>query len=166
MYISSDTNVWVDFQVVGALKLPFLLSHKFFLSEETLQDELLTPPGIDKTLVEYGLISLELTEIEFYLSFELITKHPQLSRYDALALSIAKTRDFILLTGDKRLRTAASEEGVQVRGTIWIFDELLRENVLTDSEYVGFLKELLKYNNREIRLPASEIESRIGRYEV
>jgi hypothetical protein len=62
MYISSDTNVWVDFQIVGALKLPFMLSHKFHISEETLQDELLTPPGINKTLIEYGLIALELTE--------------------------------------------------------------------------------------------------------
>lgn len=166
MYISSDTNVWVDFQIVGAIKLPFLLSHKFYISDETLQDELLTPSGIDKTLVEYGLIALELTEQEFYFAYEIIVKHPQLSRYDALALSIAKTRGFVLLTGDRRLRTAASEAGVQVRGTIWVFDELLRENVLSEREYVEFMKELLKNNNSEIRLPSSEIETRIARYNL
>ncbi|KUK72352.1 MAG: hypothetical protein XD91_1383, partial [Clostridiales bacterium 38_11] len=28
MYISSDTNIWLDFQIVGALELPFKLSHQ------------------------------------------------------------------------------------------------------------------------------------------
>jgi len=119
MYISSDTNIWIDFQTVGALELPFKLSHKFYLSEETLKDELLTPPGIDESLINYGLNTLELTEEEFYFAYSIVEKHLQLSKYDALALAIAKKRGFILLTGDMRLRKAAAEEGVEVRGTIY-----------------------------------------------
>lgn len=118
MNISSGTNIWIDFQIVGALELPFKLSHKFHLSEETLNDELLTPPGIDKQLVGYGPIALELIEEEFYYALAIVEKHPQISRYDALALAITKLRNFVLLTGDKRLRMAAAEEGVEVRGTI------------------------------------------------
>lgn len=142
MYISSDTNIWVDFQIVGALELPFKLSHKFYLSEETLNDELLTPPGIDKRLLNYGLITLELTDVEFFYAYDIKEKHPQLSNYDALALAIAKKRGFILLTGDKRLRNAATEEGVEVRGTLWVFDELLREEIVTEKEYTGFMRKI------------------------
>lgn len=164
MYISSDTNIWIDFQLVCALELPFKLSHKFCLSKETLYDELLMPPGIDTDLIKYGLITLELTEQEFYFAYEIVKRHPQLSRYDALALGIAKTRGFVLLTGDKRLRTVAAEEGVQVRGTIWVFDELLREDIISTDQYVAFMEELLKFNGQGIRLPISELEARISKY--
>ena len=161
MYISSDTNIWIDFQIVSALKLPFKLSHKFYLSEETLKDELLTPPGIDEHLISFGLISLELTEEEFFYVFNIVGKYPQLSRYDALALAIAKRRGFVLLTGDKRLRKAAAEEGVEVRGTLWIFDELLHEKIIDEEEYKQFMKKLKQHNGKDIRLPMSEIEKRI-----
>lgn len=64
MYISSDTNIWVDFQIVNALELPFKLSHTFCLSEEALKSELIVPPGIDENLINLGLKPLELTEKE------------------------------------------------------------------------------------------------------
>lgn len=162
MYISSDTNVWIDFQIVGALELPFKLSHKFYLSEETFKDELLIPPGIDGRLLNYGLIPLKITVEEFFYASSINAKHPQLSRYDALALSIAKKRSFILLTGDLRLRKAAAEDGVQVRGSLWVFDELLRENIISKNEYINYMKDLKKHNGGDIRLPMSEIEKRIN----
>ncbi|HKL98948.1 MAG TPA: PIN domain-containing protein [Mobilitalea sp.] len=161
MYISSDTNIWIDFQIIGALELPFKLSHKFYMSEESLKEELLTPPGIDKRLINYGLLMLELTEEEFFYAYGVREKHPQLSSYDALALAIAKKRGFILLTGDKRLRNAAIEEGVENCGTLWVFDELLRENIVTEQEYIDFMREIKKHNGDDIRLPMSEIEIRI-----
>lgn len=163
MYISSDTNIWLDFQIVGALELPFKLSHKFHLSEETINDELLTPPEIDRKLVDYGLIVLQLTEEEYYFAFDIAQKYLQISRYDALALSIAKKRNFILLTGDKRLRMVAANEGVEVHGTIWIFDELLREHLINEEAYVAYMQDLQHHNGKRIRLPADEIQMRINR---
>lgn len=161
MYISSDTNIWIDFQIVGALELPFKLSHKFYLSEETLKDEFLTP-GIDERLINYGLIVLKITIEEFFYASSIVAKHPQLSRYDAMALSIAKHRGFILLTGDLRLRKAATEDGVQVCGSLWVFDELLRENIISKSEYINYMKDLKQHNGKAVRLPMSEIEKRIN----
>lgn len=161
MFISSDTNIWVDFQTIDALELPFKLSHKFYLSEEALREELITPPGIDENLVKFGLIALELTEEEFFNASDITEKHPRLSRYDALALAIAIKRKYILLTGDKELRKVAETEGVVVRGTIWVFDELLVENIITREEYINFMKDLKSNNGRKVRLPATEIEKRI-----
>lgn len=163
MDISSDTNIWIDFQILDAIMLPFKLSHKFYLSEEALEDELLTPPGVDKCLVDYGLISLKITDEEFLYAITIRNKYPKLSIYDAIALAISKKRAFILLTGDKRLRKAAMEEDVEIRGTIWIFDELLRENIITEQEFIEFMKELKKQNGKNIRLPESEINKRIKR---
>ncbi|SEV85625.1 PIN domain-containing protein [[Clostridium] fimetarium] len=131
------------------------------MSEETLKDELLSPPGIDKRLIMYGLLTLELTEDEFFYAFGIREKHPQLSSYDALALAIAKKLGFVLLTGDKRLRKAAVEEGVEIRGTLWVFDELLHEKIVTEQEYTEFMKQIKQHNGDDIRLPISEIEKRI-----
>lgn len=48
----------------------------------------------------------------------------EISLYDAVALAIAKAREIRLLTGDRNLRKAAAEEGVEIIGTLVILDRL------------------------------------------
>lgn len=135
MDIISDTNIWIDFRTIQGLELPFLLSHRFYLSTEAIKDELLVPPGIACKLVELGLIPLELNAAEYFAVPDIMASHPRLSRYDALALSIATERKYILLTGDKALRKAGEEAKIKVKGTLWIFDELKRDNCISNKEY-------------------------------
>lgn len=45
-YISSDTNVWLDFAEIERLNLPFLLPYVYLMNDETVEDELLSPPGL------------------------------------------------------------------------------------------------------------------------
>ena len=45
-YISSDTNVWLDFAEIEKLKLPFLLPYVYLMNDETVDDELLNPPEL------------------------------------------------------------------------------------------------------------------------
>lgn len=63
-----------------------------------------------------------------------------------------------LLTGDGKLRTRASKEGIEVRGILFIFDELLKQNLIGFQLALEKLQELSLINTR---LPKSEIESRI-----
>ncbi|MHB1454961.1 MAG: hypothetical protein ACYCYM_13540 [Saccharofermentanales bacterium] len=76
-------------------------------------------------------------------------------------MAIAKNRSFILLTGDGNLRKAALTEGVAVKGTLWVLDELYEKYHLSKDEYEHYLIELQRYNNRKIRLPGAEIQKRI-----
>ncbi|MDD4079059.1 MAG: hypothetical protein PHP58_05030 [Eubacteriales bacterium] len=161
MDLISDTNIWIDFQTIHGLELPFRLSHRFYLSTETIKDEFLVPPGITNKLVELGLIPLELNKAEYFTVPEILASHPRLSRYDALALSIAIKRKYILLTGDKALRKAGEAAKVTVKGTLWIFDELKRDNCITNKEYQHYLNVLLEHNGKTIRLPKSEILKRL-----
>ena len=158
MKLSSDTNIWVDFQTINALNLPFYLSHDFYMSNEAVIDEMLSPVG--KDTLKYGLEPVHITDDEFFYAMELMRKYSKLSKYDSIALSMAKHRGDNLLTGDGRLRKAAYDEGVEVKGTLWVLDEMLSENVIDDVEYLGYLEEIEKYNGRQIRLPAKEIEFR------
>lgn len=59
-YISSDTNVWLDFCVINRLHFPFRLEYVYIMHKDAIEDELLSPPGLGKNLIAYGLQSLKL----------------------------------------------------------------------------------------------------------
>jgi predicted nucleic acid-binding protein len=78
-----------------------------------------------------------------------------------IALSIAIHRNYPLLTGDKHLRKAGEANNVTVRGTLWVFDELLRNNCITTKEYKSYMRSLLIHNGKSIRLPSAQIIKRL-----
>ena len=63
-----------------------------------------------------------------------------------------------LLTGDGKLRKQATKEGVEVRGIIFIFDEILKQNLITFQIAIEKITQLSLINNR---LPKKEIDLRI-----
>ena len=50
-FISSDTNIWIDFFTIEELDLPFLLPNTYLISSDTLADELLEPADFGQRLV-------------------------------------------------------------------------------------------------------------------
>lgn len=160
-YISSDTNIWLDFVVIDRLHLPFKLPYIYLMDSDAIADELLNPPGIGNRLVRMGLQKTELTEDEFVLAEGLISKYAKLSLYDCIALAIAKVREITLLTGDGPLRKAAKAEGVQVMGTIGILDQLLSQCYIDSEEFQYCINELLKHNGKKTRLPERELRKRL-----
>ncbi len=166
MYISSDTNIWVDFKTIHAMSLPFKLQYYYLMSNDAILDELLSPPGFKDELIHLGLIPTELDDAELNLVYAYGYKYPQLSAYDTFAMAIAKNRSIILLTGDNNLRKIALSEDVTVKGTLWIFEELFEKEYISKVEYLYYLQEIQKYNGRQIRLPAAEIQKRIDKLKV
>lgn len=160
-YISSDTNVWLDFVMIGQLELPFRLPYTYLMSEDAVHDELLSPPGMGESLLQLGLVEVELTEEEFFLAEDYMTRFVKPSIYDCVALAVAKCRGIVLLTGDGPLRKAAQSEGVTVIGTIGILDQLYNGDYIVREEYLECLKRLQHYNGGKVRLPAGELEKRI-----
>lgn len=124
MHICSDTCIWIDFLTISALELPFRLDCKYFMSRDAIQDELLSSASLKAELKELGLIPVELNDEELSLVYEFGERYSRLSTYDTFALAIAKQREYLLLTGDNNLRLAADNEGVAVKGTLWVLDEL------------------------------------------
>lgn len=162
-FISSDTNVWIDFMAIDKLGLPFRLSLKYLMNEDAINDELLSPEGMREQLLQLGLIATELTEEEFYYGLKIAGLHPRLSEYDCSALAIAKYRGLVLMTGDAALRKAALSEGVSVIGTIGILDKLLDEEKVSLKEFRECILLLIKANGREVRLPMAELQNRLNK---
>ena len=40
-YISSDTNVWIDFVTIQKTEIPFRLPYTYIMSKDAVEDELL-----------------------------------------------------------------------------------------------------------------------------
>lgn len=67
----------------------------------------------------------------------------------------AKQNSYTLLTGDRKLRNSALNEGVEVHGIIYVFDALVESEIIpTNMAYERLA--LLKEHNP--RLPQNEIE--------
>lgn len=163
-YISSDTNIWIDFQLIDKLSLPFRLPYTYIMSSDAVEDELLSPEDFKSQLLSNGLKPVEYSYEEFELAEQYGLIYPRLSIYDRLALSIAKNRNITLLTGDGALRKAAKHENVALMGTLGILDILLHENYIEQQEYTGCLQKLQEYNGGQVRLPKVEIERRLRSY--
>ena len=160
-YISSDTNVWVDFMTIGRTELPFRLPYKYIMWEETITEEFLTPEWFRETMLACGLNPVEITIEEFMLAEEYGSKYIKLSVHDRIALAIAKERNITLLTGDGALRKAANKERVKVMGTLAIMDKLHDGNYIDDEEFCKCLERLEVHNGGIIRLPKEEIAARL-----
>ena len=163
-YVSSDTNIWIDFSVIQKIELPFRLPYTYIMSEDAIADELLSPPELGQELISHGLKPVEISIEEFELSQSYGKKYIKLSVYDRIALSIAKNRNITLLTGDGALRKASREEGVRVIGTIGIMDQLVERELVSKAEYVECLQRLQQQNGGSVRLPRAEIEARLEKY--
>ena len=161
MHICSDTCIWVDFQTINALELPFKLGCKYYMSSDALDEELLSPPGIKEELLRLGLIAFEIGDEELSLVYDYGTKYRRLSAKDRIALAIAKQNGYMLLTGDKQLRLAAEIEGVVVRGTLWILDEILKGALISKDTYRRCINDLKRFNGQKIRLPDAELRKRL-----
>ena len=53
MYISSDTNIWFDFEAIGFPEHPFLLDNEYYLSDVTYHDEIQYSEGLTGTVRRY-----------------------------------------------------------------------------------------------------------------
>ncbi len=158
-YISSDTNIWFDFYMVSCLDIPFKLPCTFIMFGEALRKEIIHPPGLISELQEKGLQAVDIDTEEFYLAEELRSKYRKISVYDSIALSIAKSRGILLVTGDNALRQAALKESVKVQGTIGLLDSVYEKKLIGRMEYISCLERFKEHPER--RLPVDEIEKRL-----
>lgn len=160
-FISSDTNVWIDFATIKKTELPFRLPYTYIMNRDAVDEELLSPPGLGLELISYGLVPVEMNTEEFFLAEQYGYSYKKLSIHDRIALAIAKSRQITLLTGDRALRKAAQCEDVSFIGTLGILDQLWNQQRITVDELKICLQRLLDNNGGVVRLPESEILSRL-----
>lgn len=84
-----------------------------------------------------------------------------ISLQDVSVLQLAEARGAILLAGDELLRKCAKARSIEVRGMLWVLDELIVRETLSPSGAADALERLLRGN---ARLPREECDQRLRRW--
>ena len=72
----------------------------YIMSRDAMRAEIVSPPELLEKLEKLGLRGVELSYKELFYVDGLKRKYVKLSAFDREALSIAKKRNILLLTGD------------------------------------------------------------------
>ena len=161
--IINDTNIFIDLCNVNLInhffQLPFEFHTVDFVINEINKNEQLNkvePYIVNKKLFVKQFDGNELLQITMRQN-----EHKKLSIMDCSVWIYAEKTGYKILTGDRLLRDLASKNNIEVSGIIFIFDELIKYNILTKSEAALKLQELKKTNKR---LPMKIIEERINEW--
>lgn len=128
LLIISDASVLIDIEH-GKLTSPmFSLSWHFAVPDVLFFEEL---ADRHERLLQFGLIIKTMDGDSVSVAYKLRQQYAQTSVNDLLALTLAKQENCQLLTGDKALRKVAKKLNVNVHGTLWLVDQMIREQKIT-----------------------------------
>jgi predicted nucleic acid-binding protein len=153
-----DTNILIDFYRGNLLEALFALPFTL-LVPDVIVAELEVPDG--RRLLAWGLHSVSLTGEQVAAVIALAALHRAPSINDLFALVLARTKTATLLTGDRALRELAESEGIDVHGTLWLLDELVRLTIVTPEQAAEGLGRMIACGSR---LPEKECRLRMRRW--
>lgn len=147
LLLISDANILMDIETGDLVAPMFSLGYQFAVPNVLYYEELeeqhahLLNMGLEvRTVSAEGVARVEI----------LSQNHLKPGRNDLFALALAEAEKCPLLTGDANLRTAAESEQVEVKGTIWLILEMVREQRITVAVALAALQRM-RANGR--RLP-------------
>lgn len=161
--VVNDTNVFIDLHEVGLLDKFFLLPWEIHTTDFVMY-ELLREGQKDAVsrFEQDGLLHIATFDIKEIQAINKLFKQfdarTNVSITDCSVWYYARENNFTLLTGDRKLRKSAVGDGVEVRGIIYVFDELVESCIISPqiaSEKLVMLRDI------NPRLPKDEIEKRL-----
>lgn len=155
----SDANIFIDMVSGELLEAMFRLPYRFAVPDVLYEEEL---AAHHSDLPGLGLQVLELSPDGIMDVQALLTRYASegVTRYDVFALALARQEDCPLLTGDRALRNAGEEEQLEVHGTLWLVEEMLRLGIVR-GQTVRRAYQAMAAERR--RLPWAEVERQLQR---
>lgn len=154
----SDTNIWIDLHRSCLLETVFKLPHQF-VTTDFVWRELRKPPG--QQLTDLGLAIEALNSSETLELFNLRQVLNNSSLADVSCYFVARERGWTLLTNDGALRKSGRKAALDVRGVLWLLDEMERHQILSHTKLVKALESMRKAGSR---LPDEECQKRLARW--
>lgn len=111
--------------------------------------------------IDSGLISLRDVPADAWETVATFAHSTGISISDSSVWWVSRTDRAILLTGDSKLRRVARDVGVEVRGVLWVLDELIRFEKITPAAAASALEEMIKQG---AFLPPAECEARLRKW--
>ena len=161
MVCVTDANIWIDVHNADLLDAVFDLPFTWRTPDIVLRNEVLT---VDRTLlVERGLEERTLSGHELNRILELNALYPNPSPRDLAVLVVADVDGGIVVTGDAPLRSAAESEGQTVHGVLWLLDQFVADDIITDARALAALNAMIEQGSR---LPDGPVRKRRRRWQT
>ena len=160
LLLISDTNILIDIEDGSLTPIVFRLSYEIIVPDILFELELKEQ---HTHLLAAGLKIKSLSTESVKRTEALNLKYPKPSIIDHSALALSIQEKCPLLTGDKDLRDAAKNEGVEVHGTIWIIEQLLTQKLILQTQARRSFDSMKAKGSR---LAWGDIEQLLNRYEL
>lgn len=158
--IITDTNIITDLNNANLLE-KFVKLDNVYISDMVKNDEIKTSTG-DINLIKQIKV-IETSGEQFLEMMELKKENKKLSTYDLINYILARDNNFILATGDNRLKDFAEKNNVEVIRTLKIIKLLNEKSIISSNEAINAC-ELLKLNPFT-RIPEEKINNLISELE-
>jgi len=161
--IITDTNVFFDIISIGALPEFFSLEYKIcttvFVIEEIKRSDQREVIEVFIRAKEIYVIDFSAEEMEEIHEFQTRKNFKGITDKSVLWKSLQLKCP--ILTGDKKLRLEAEEQGIEVHGTIWVIRTLVSNELITKEQGIKLLESLKEVNSS---LPFDAIERLLRLY--
>ena len=152
LLLISDANILMDVEVGDLVAPMFSLGYQFAVPDILYYEELEEQHA---HLLDMGLQTRTLSAKSVERVQMLAQTYAKPGRNDLFALALAEVEKCPLLTGDAALRQAADAEQVEVKGTIWLIGEMVREQCITVAVARAALNKM-RLNGRRLPWDAAE----------
>ncbi len=152
LLLISDANILMDVEVGDLVAPMFSLGYQFAVPNVLYYEELEEQHA---HLLDMGLQIRTLSAKGVERVQTLSQTYAKPGRNDLFALALAEGEKCLLLTGDAALRQAAETEQVEVKGTVWLISEMVREQRITVTVARAALHKM-RANGRRLPWDAAE----------
>lgn len=159
LLLISDANILMDVEIGDLVAPMFSLGYQFAVPDILYYEELEEQHA---HLLDMGLLARSLSAESVARVQALSQIYTRPGRNDLFALALAEVEKCPLLTGDAALRQAAETEKIEVKGTLWLIGEMVREQRITINVARAALQKM-RANGR--RLPWSLAEEMLANLE-
>jgi len=155
-----DANILIDLVNIGLFSHCLALEYHFcttqLIFEVELNEKQIAIIQVHINSEKFSVI--EISDVEL-LEIQLESlEDSRLSLQDWSAIYYAQRDSALLLSGDKHMKRISESRGIEVHGILWVFDEIVHREIISESEACNFLKDLM---NRNRWLPVDECQKRI-----
>lgn len=159
----TDTNIFFDIIGIGALpeflSLDYEICTTIFVIQEIRQSDQQEAIEVFIRAKKLTIIEFESDEIGEIEEFKTSKNFKGITDKSVLWKSLKLNCP--LLTGDRKLRSEAVNQGVEAHGTIWVIEKLVEKNLIDMAKGIHLLETLKQVNSS---LPFDEIDKLIKKY--
>lgn len=148
--VVNDTNILIDLIHLEIIDVFFQLEHLELKTTDFVFEELHDEQKyiLQSFINEGNLTIIESEENDLANIYSILSQTNGLSFEDCSVWYFAKVNGGILLTGDGKLRKQSSDDGVEVRGILFIFDQLLLAGLISFELAILKINQLYQINDR------------------